>query len=86
MPEFEVEGRKAYAMRQAALQRALRASFEREWEKLPAFIADARLRAGQLDMAPESEGRAADAFEDGDGDIPVPLGPPGALLIAEVDG
>ncbi|KAF7300905.1 hypothetical protein MKEN_01317000 [Mycena kentingensis (nom. inval.)] len=84
--EAQIEGENAYALRQAALQRALRDSFEREWEKLPAFIADARRRAGLLPFQQQDDGGGpGEEAQLHDADAPVPLGPPGAVFLPAAD-
>ncbi|KAF7326337.1 CxC2 domain-containing protein [Mycena kentingensis (nom. inval.)] len=64
----------------------LRDSFEREWEKLPAFIADARRRAGLLLFQQQDDGGGAgEEAQLHDADAPVPLGPPGAVFLPAAD-
>ncbi|KAF7300467.1 hypothetical protein HMN09_00930700 [Mycena chlorophos] len=93
-PEYDAfgEGERAYALRQAAIQRGLQDAFSREWAALPAYIADARARAAAAAGGSEPErddgvgATDAEEVDDDDVDDPVPMGPPGAVLVAELEG
>ncbi|KAJ7059133.1 hypothetical protein C8F01DRAFT_1370735 [Mycena amicta] len=85
--DVQREGEAAYARRQSQLQRDLRDAFKRQWEPLPAYIAEARERVKLL--TPNEDADVATAGNVGDigddADAPVPLGAPGAVVATEVD-
>ncbi|KAJ7055453.1 hypothetical protein C8F01DRAFT_1320334 [Mycena amicta] len=86
--DVQREGEVAYARRQSQLQRDLRDAFKRQWEPLPAYIAEARERVKLL--TPDEEADVATAGNVGDignddADAPVPPGAPGAVVTTEVD-
>nr|GAT50926.1 predicted protein [Mycena chlorophos] len=81
------EGLHAYSARQAALQRELSEAFKRDWQNLPAFIADARARSAELSADGEDaySGLEDPEIDGEDPDAPVPLGPTGSVVLPDDD-